>query len=205
MSPYSPLCKCTMCFYLVVLLLKLWTGSSFKTVDCGKDHWKTPLVVALHNIWCVVSWHCPLCPFLVKGKQHLFIYWHLLVWVWLWWNNLANSQPDSFSRHLNKPRIWRLCVREFLGQSNLISISQRGQSVLKQPCSNTPPSSSTTTTTSTSLKPCIHFPFFNLTMTLSHVPRHDISMQFNCRVCNGGGGWVGGDKRGSTVVKKQLI
>lgn len=66
---------------------------------------------------------------------------------------------------------------QILGQSNLTSISQGGQSVLKQPCSNTlsPPHHH-----HPSLKPCIHFPFFNLTMTLFHIPHHDISTQFNC-------------------------
>lgn len=67
----------------------------------------------------------------VKRKIKLFV---LLLCIIV----IRSISSFFFSRHLNKPQLRQLDVQESLGQSNLISISQRGQSVPKPPCSNTP-------------------------------------------------------------------
>ena len=90
------------------------------------------MVVALNNIWCMVSGDCPFCPFLSKKKKKIK---ELL--------NLLYLQTAFSFAYLNKLQLRQLHVQEFLGQSNLISISQRDQSVLKQPCSMTPPHAQT--------------------------------------------------------------
>lgn len=73
----------------------------------------------------------------------------------------------------------QLHVQEFLGQSNLISINQGGQSALRQPCSNTPLPPTLLPSLPPSVKPCSHFPFFDPTVTPFHITRRRTAL-FPC-------------------------